>query len=435
MVRHPLTIKKLHSTHIPLAYPESLLLRNNKIIGFLMPEVKAAQPLNNVYLSVARKKEKLDYVDWYYLHKVAINIAKIVKYIHACGFIIGDMKPQNILVDNQGFPTIIDVDSFQVTYQNYTYPCPVASESYNPPEILELSKQNKYENIRQNSFHDYFRLAVIIHLLLFGYHPFQGKWNGEGDPPQVDDLVSKGWWAYGINSQIEPAAKAYLPFKILHPEVQKCFLNCFNQGHINPHFRPPPDDWIQALTMAFNELVQCTTKESHWYSQTYSKCCWCETIHHTTIDLFPFVIQYRKLRQLLQQHDWLQADLETKLIMLKASNRLNYGWLDSSSMANFPREVLQEIDRLWTHYSQGHFGFTCQKSLFLNTGNKLQKFDWNHYNVFGERIGWRENNQWKNYSQLNFSLNAPRGHLPYCSSGLDVCLIPAIAQKMAVMQK
>ena len=429
MLKHPPTINKLHSDHIPLAYPESLLLQNGQIIGFLMPQIKEAEQLNNIYHPQARKDKKLDYVDWFYLHQIAINIAKIVKDIHASGLIIGDMKSQNILVDYQGFPAIIDVDSFQVSHQNYTYHCPVGSPGFNPPELLRLLKKQKYEEITQNTFHDYFRLAVIIHFLLFSYHPFRGQWMGKGETPAVDDLVSEGWWGYGINSLIKPA-KTNLPFDIVHPEVQNCFLNCFNQGHTNPRLRPTPDDWIQALKKASNQLVQCSIRESHWYSQTYGKCCWCEISDRTQVELFPVMVKYRRLRQLLQQHNWQHADLETKLIMLQVGKRLNYGWLDSYSIANFPQEVLQEIDQLWTRYSQGHFGFTTQKSLFLSTGNQLQTFDWNSYNTFGDRIGWRENNQWKDYSQLNFSINAPKGHLPYCSSGLNVYLVCAIANKL-----
>ncbi|MDE5070131.1 MAG: GUN4 domain-containing protein, partial [Trichodesmium sp. St19_bin2] len=73
------------------------------------------------------------------------------------------------------------------------------------------------------------------------------------------------------------------------------------------------------------------------------------------------------------------------------------------------------------------FGFATQKRIYLETGNKLEQINWETYNHFGEKVGWREGGMWKNYFDLEFSLNSPEGHLPFCCAGFNVCVIAHLA--------
>lgn len=67
------------------------------------------------------------------------------------------------------------------------------------------------------------------------------------------------------------------------------------------------------------------------------------------------------------------------------------------------------------NYSQKHFGFSIQKSIWLDLDGKLDA-DNLFYKTFGERIGWRINNSWLRDIDPQFSVNSPKGHLP------NVCL-------------
>ncbi|EFA70864.1 Serine/Threonine protein kinase protein [Cylindrospermopsis raciborskii CS-505] len=42
-----------------------------------------------------------------------------------------------------------------------------------------------------------------------------------------------------------------------------------------------------------------------------------------------------------------------------------------------------------------------------------KQFDLNVWISFGERVGWRKDGSWLDSSDLNFSLSAPTGHLPW----------------------
>jgi GUN4-like/Caspase domain len=118
-------------------------------------------------------------------------------------------------------------------------------------------------------------------------------------------------------------------------------------------------------------------------------------------------VDYTRLRNLLQESQWREADEETLAVMLKASGREKEGWLDRQALANFPCTDLHTIDQLWTYYSNNHFGFSVQYRLYLS----LNKRD---AALMGDRVGWwhKKMRIFLPYSSLRFSPQAPEGHLP-----------------------
>ncbi|MDJ0514769.1 MAG: GUN4 domain-containing protein [Trichodesmium sp. MO_231.B1] len=123
---------------------------------------------------------------------------------------------------------------------------------------------------------------------------------------------------------------------------------------------------------------------------------------------------YSKLEKLLAEGKWKKADRETENIMLQVANRKSEAWLDSVSISKFPCSDLKKIDKLWVENSNGYFGFTVQKLIYLQTGNKPRKFQEESYKLFGKTVGWYQNDNWLKYDELgfNFPENSPKGHLP-----------------------
>ena len=71
------------------------------------------------------------------------------------------------------------------------------------------------------------------------------------------------------------------------------------------------------------------------------------------------------------------------------------------------------MDQLWVKYSNGKFGFSVQKQIWLELGGKLDgEPDFDTYLKLGSRVGWRRNNEWLSYESHTFSTNALPGHLP-----------------------
>ena len=427
--------KKLN--HISFAWPQSLLFNDaKKEVGFLMLEIPGANNLLRVCNPKLRKKKRLN-IDWRFMHTVALNIASIIQAIHQihqnnpCQYVLGDIKLENILVNNRALPSIIDVDSFQVIdfRSHQTYNCLVGSEGFTPRELFGKNFSQETQSVEQ----DYFRLGIVIYYLLFGEHPFKGEWKGQGEQPDPNKLVYQGFWPYALPKRrlLEQGERA-ISLNILHPELQKSFLQCFNDGHDDPSQRPTAEKWVQSLTFALQELQQCSQVDSHWYSRQYGPCYWCERAENLKVDIFPEIISFEKLTHFLDQKDWKQADLETKWLLLKLTKRQTERWLDEESIQTLKLEYLLELDKLWREASNAHFGFSIQKEIYLQTGNQLDRDNWQTYRKFAQKVGWWEQGTgWKDYSALNFfhssKQTAPKGHLPFLNAGF-VILISCIAR-------
>lgn len=122
---------------------------------------------------------------------------------------------------------------------------------------------------------------------------------------------------------------------------------------------------------------------------------------------------YTKLRDFLKAQRWKEANQETELVMLQIAGCEKEGWLDSSAMDCFPMTDLRTIDQLWLKYSDEHFGFTIQQRIFQQVNQQerefMQKVDWTNASLNGGTF-LEENH-------LNFSLEAPEGHLPMVFGG------------------
>ena len=97
--------------------------------------------------------------------------------------------------------------------------------------------------------------------------------------------------------------------------------------------------------------------------------------------------------------------------MCKVANRKIKEWINKKDIEKFPCEDLQNINKLWLDYSKGRFGFSVQQEIYQDI-EKTLKPNQKIWDIFGERVGWRSGKNWLAYSNLNFQLNAPRGHLP-----------------------
>ncbi|WP_371819423.1 GUN4 domain-containing protein [Tolypothrix sp. PCC 7910] len=129
-------------------------------------------------------------------------------------------------------------------------------------------------------------------------------------------------------------------------------------------------------------------------------------------------VNYSKLRDLLAAGNWKDADHETYLVMIQALGKMKRNEFESEELLNFPCTDLCTIDRLWVKYSNGRFGFSVQKKIYLSVGGKADgKYYGEAWDKFGDRVGWRVERNWIWYTQVTFYISAPRGHLPSLRRG------------------
>ena len=128
-------------------------------------------------------------------------------------------------------------------------------------------------------------------------------------------------------------------------------------------------------------------------------------------------VDYTKLRDLLAEGKWKEANQETSKVMRLAGG---YASLCYEDMDNFPCEDLRTINQLWLHYSEGKFGFSVQKEIYESLGG-TRKYNEKVFYDFCDRVGWRQKARWTgrkatvwmDYDELTFNLeHAPKGHLP-----------------------
>jgi hypothetical protein len=135
-----------------------------------------------------------------------------------------------------------------------------------------------------------------------------------------------------------------------------------------------------------------------------------------TIDIF-----YQELEELLKLERWKEADQLTADLMLRLSN-CSKNYLEVETVQNLSSKDLQRIDFLWREFSSNHFGFSIQKhrlhekwSLWESDAGTNENALWM---ICGKLLGWHREGlwfgplAWKTRSELTFTKEAPKGHLP-----------------------
>jgi hypothetical protein len=160
--------------------------------------------------------------------------------------------------------------------------------------------------------------------------------------------------------------------------------------------------------------------------------------------------KYHQLAYYLAAGKWEAADEETLKVIREVAGIEKQGHLDPQDIAKFPCEDLRIIDQLWVNYSNGHFGFSVQKQIYLEMGGILigeitsslsslsslmrkgltpffsvprkvgiVKNKYNYDQIFedqdrfAERVEWRVNNRWIERSEVKFSTErSKKRHLP-----------------------
>ncbi len=161
---------------------------------------------------------------------------------------------------------------------------------------------------------------------------------------------------------------------------------------------PTPANIITGL--AYQTLYNTNTPSTRAFLQTYFPTGIVPLRSEVGIDYLP-------LQQKLALGDFLAADRLTleKLCELASPAAVERKWLYFSEVENFPITDLQTINALWLVHSQGKFGFSVQRELWLSLSKNWENL-W-------AKIGWKTGNNWTRYpNEFTWDLSAPRGHLP-----------------------
>ncbi|MFZ4640010.1 MAG: GUN4 domain-containing protein [Nodosilinea sp.] len=135
-------------------------------------------------------------------------------------------------------------------------------------------------------------------------------------------------------------------------------------------------------------------------------------------DVLPLIAdveRYQRLQNLLKTGKLREADEETLEVILEVAGTADRETLTPDAVSHFPCPVLRIIDRLWTTYSGGRFGFSVQLRLYQEVGGSLETAlaqDLAMLKNLGDRVGWRQQNEWKTLDQATHNLDDPIGCYP-----------------------
>lgn len=125
--------------------------------------------------------------------------------------------------------------------------------------------------------------------------------------------------------------------------------------------------------------------------------------------------RYQKLQGLLKVGKLLEADDETVRVIMQEAGKTDREDLTPDEVKVFPCSVLRVIDRLWSTYTGGRFGFSVQLKIYQEVGGTLETAiaqDLDTLRRLGDRVGWRENGQWKTVDQAEHKMEDPVGCYP-----------------------
>ena len=256
------------------AWPVSVLYDDSGFCGFIMRSMTGYIGLIDFYVYDNRSK-----YTWAQYVTVAMNIAAVVSSLHELGHVVGDLNPNNILVDTKSCKVaFVDTDSYHIkSKQGTLYPCVVATPDFSAPELqgVDFQKLEKNKSVF-NTNTDNFSLAILIfRILMNGVHPFActSSTRSVSEFQPVHNIMN-GCCAFfedtNASGSLERTMQA--PDISLLPEsIQKMFRRAL----LDPGIRPCAEKWFYALLELRKAMCKCAANKHHEYYSELSQCPWC----------------------------------------------------------------------------------------------------------------------------------------------------------------
>ncbi len=263
MIAHPPPYRADRAGRVSYAWPEDVAYVGDRFAGFVMPRVDTwnARTVHDVATSPDTA--------WADRVAVAVDLARVVALLHDHGVVVGELHAPNVLTWGDHRVTLLGCDRMQVGSPR-RFPVLAHRGDLPPPE---LGHELLSGTLREPSS-DVFALAVLLHLLLLGEHPFRGEWRGRGARPTEVALAQRGLWVYAGDRRLEPRSGA-MRTTVLSPALRRCFRAAFVDGARAPGRRPPAHEWLAALTDLQGSLVTCPREPGHAYGDHLPGCPWC----------------------------------------------------------------------------------------------------------------------------------------------------------------
>ena len=214
-----------------ICWPRDLVYVGDIFVGYVMDEVKGAETLLSLRLQSFSE----------YTHperfEICYNFLKHIKYLHDKGILIGDLKPDNILVKSPSEVYFIDCGCYQIN----DYACPVCHPEYTK-RVFKKDELKKQLRTVEDEYYPINKMAFEI--MIMKNHTYS--------PDNMDiENTDKSQFFYplevdGIDIKSEDVA---LWAKFLTPSMRKYFYYYFKQGKITDL-----SEWVKELQLFLEKI-------------------------------------------------------------------------------------------------------------------------------------------------------------------------------------
>ncbi len=252
------------------AWPQSLLFdARRQACGILLPKINNALQLHELY-GTSNRRQNFPDAKWHHLVLAARNVAAAFECMHQAGIVVGDVNQGNLLVDREMCVRFIDCDSFQIQADGRTFPCPVGTPHFTPPELQSKNLRDEARTPEQ----DRFGMAVLMfHLLFVGRHPFAGRFYGAGELT-IEKAIAERRFAFSKDRSetlVEPPPASLLLTDVT-PGAAALFEAAFRA---EPDARPSARAWAEELESLIRQRKPCNLDQAHIYYGPLTECPWC----------------------------------------------------------------------------------------------------------------------------------------------------------------
>ena len=190
--------------------------------GYEMLLVKGGVPLRNYTKRRWKKRNGVSDDD---VARIFLDLYDTVAELHACGVIIGDFKPDNVLVVDHSKAFVVDAES--MGYGDYR--CRTYSEGYVDPQLCDPRLDYELLIKPHSRASDWYAFTVMLFQALSNLNPYEGVYQPPpGRPPVLpSQRALKGISVFNKHVVVPNFGQSIEP---LPDDLEHYFFNVFESG-------------------------------------------------------------------------------------------------------------------------------------------------------------------------------------------------------------